>query len=53
MTVEGVSNRDSQTTDTFSLKGSSQAMDIIGKACRESAPAQPAEKPSSERRRRR
>ena len=53
MTVEGVSSRNSQTTDTFSLKGSAQAMDMIGKACREGAEPQPSEKPANDRRRRR
>jgi Invasion associated locus B (IalB) protein len=52
MSVEGVSNRDSQTSDTFKLDGSNRALDIIGKACRETSQSQPAEKPSRERRRR-
>lgn len=33
MVVKGVSKRGTQTTDTFSLKGSGDAQDAIGQAC--------------------
>lgn len=50
MTVEGASNRDSQTLDTFQLKGANQALNMIDKACGQRDQRQPAEKPSSNRR---
>jgi hypothetical protein len=33
-TVKGVSSRGTQTTDIFSLKGLSQALDKVGQDCR-------------------
>ena len=52
MTVEGISDRDVQIVDIYELGGSNRALNIIDRACRQSASEQPAERRSQRRRRR-